>query len=132
TVKLIYLIKEGTERAQRDSLQRIEKKSEEEKSSLENVDIDQLSESLCVSAIKYFDLKQHRNSDYKFSYDNMLNVKGNTGIYIIYGYSRICSIFRKSTINVEDISKGNKTYKYMIYIHINLCILKLYKNIIYI
>ncbi|KNG78130.1 arginyl-tRNA synthetase [Plasmodium falciparum IGH-CR14] len=105
TVKLINLIKEGTERAKRDLLQRIETKSEEEKSYFENVDIDQLSESLCVSAIKYFDLKQHRNSDYKFSYDNMLNVKGNTGIYIIYGYSRICSIFRKSTINVEDISK---------------------------
>ncbi|KOB62641.1 hypothetical protein PFHG_04399 [Plasmodium falciparum HB3] len=89
-----------------------------------DVDIDQLSESLCVSAIKYFDLKQHRNSDYKFSYDNMLNVKGNTGIYIIYGYSRICSIFRKSTINVEDISKDELSLTSIYEINLGLHILK--------
>ncbi|CDO65463.1 arginine--tRNA ligase, putative [Plasmodium reichenowi] len=130
TVKLINLIKEGTERAKRDLLQRIETKSQEEKSYFENVDIDQLSESLCVSAIKYFDLKQHRNSDYKFSYDNMLNVKGNTGIYIIYGYSRICSIFRKCTINVEDISKDELCLTSIYEINLGLHILK-FPDILY-
>ncbi|CRG97754.1 arginine--tRNA ligase, putative [Plasmodium gallinaceum] len=104
-IKLISLINEGTERAKKDLLERIKSKSEEEKNYFQEIDIDKLSEALCVSAIKYFDIKQHRNSDYKFSYDNMLNVKGNTGIYIIYAYSRICSIFRKSSINVEELSK---------------------------
>ncbi|ETW45639.1 hypothetical protein PFMALIP_06301 [Plasmodium falciparum MaliPS096_E11] len=54
----------------------------------------------------------------------MLNVKGNTGIYIIYGYSRICSIFRKSTINVEDISKDELSLTSIYEINLGLHILK--------
>ncbi|VWU52269.1 arginine--tRNA ligase, putative [Hepatocystis sp. ex Piliocolobus tephrosceles] len=124
TIKLINLINEGTERAKKDLIEKIKLKSDEEKKYFEGIDLDKLSEDLCVSAIKYFDIKQHRNTDYKFSYDNMLNVKGNTGIYIIYAYSRLCSIFRKGNINIDDLLKGELNLTNQYEINLGLHILK--------
>ncbi|CAG9472255.1 arginyl-tRNA synthetase, putative [Plasmodium vivax] len=123
-IKLINLINEGTERAKKDLLERIQLKSEEEKTYFKGIDIDQLSEELCVSAIKYFDLKQHRNTDYKFSYDNMLNVKGNTGLYIIYAYSRMCSIFRKCSVDMDELSKDELNLVSPYEVNLGLHILK--------
>ncbi|EUD69044.1 arginyl-tRNA synthetase [Plasmodium inui San Antonio 1] len=123
-IKLINLINEGTERAKKDFLERIQLKSEEEKSYFKGIDIDQLSEELCVSAIKYFDIKQHRNTDYKFSYDNMLNVKGNTGLYIIYAYSRMCSIFRKCSLDMDELSKDELNLVSPYEVNLGLHILK--------
>eukprot|EP00920_Eleutheroschizon_duboscqi_P026538 GHVT01065255.1.p1 GENE.GHVT01065255.1~~GHVT01065255.1.p1 ORF type:complete len:599 (+),score=160.05 GHVT01065255.1:195-1991(+) len=54
--------------------------------------------SIGYSAVKYFDLKQNRQTDYKFNYDRMLDPKGNTAVYLLYAYARICAIFRKSEI----------------------------------
>eukprot|EP00971_Amphidinium_carterae_P092885 1839282-Amphidinium_carterae.1 len=33
-----------------------------------------------VAAVKYFDLRQNRNSDYRFSFDSVLDPKGNTAV----------------------------------------------------
>lgn len=51
-----------------------------------------------IAAIKYYDLKQNRISDYNFDYDKMLDPKGNTAVYLMYSYVRIVSILRKSGI----------------------------------
>ncbi len=50
-----------------------------------------------ISAIKYFDLKQSRTQNYVFSFDKMLNPQGDTGVYLLYMYVRICSIMEKSS-----------------------------------
>jgi hypothetical protein len=47
-------------------------------------------------AVKYADLHQNRKSDYTFSFDRMLDMKGNTAIYLLYAHARIASIVRKS------------------------------------
>lgn len=49
-----------------------------------------------ISAIKYYDLKQNRIQNYVFSFDKMLDPKGNTGVYLLYMYVRILSILSKS------------------------------------
>ncbi len=49
-----------------------------------------------LGAIKYADLAQNRQSDYVFSWDKMLALQGNTAPYLLYAYTRIRSIFRKS------------------------------------
>lgn len=49
-----------------------------------------------ISAIKYYDLKQNRIQNYVFSFDKMLDPKGNTGVYLLYMYVRILSIMSKS------------------------------------
>lgn len=47
-------------------------------------------------AVKYFDLKQHPRTDYIFSYDAMLNTKGDTAVYLMFAYARLASILRKA------------------------------------
>ena len=48
-----------------------------------------------IGAIKYADLSGNRQSDYVFSWDNMLALVGNTAPYLLYAFTRIRSIFRK-------------------------------------
>lgn len=65
-----------------------------------------------MAAIKYYDLRQNRISDYKFEYDRMLDFKGNTAVYLLYSYVRMCSIIRKSGLDKQAFqelaSKGFK------------------------
>jgi arginyl-tRNA synthetase len=63
---------------------------------VESGKLDETAEILGVSAIKYYDLKQNRVQNYVFSFDKMLNPNGNTGVYLLYMYVRICSIINKS------------------------------------
>jgi len=49
-----------------------------------------------VGAVKYADLSSNRTSNYAFSFDRMLDLKGNTAVYLLYAHARICSIVRKA------------------------------------
>ena len=71
------------------------------------------AEKLGMASIKYFDLKQNRTSDYIFSFEKMLDPKGNTAIYLIYAYVRMCSIVRKSGLTSEQIHQlaKNKPFR---------------------
>lgn len=40
----------------------------------------------------------------------MLDPKGNTGVYLLYMYVRICSIIEKSKYNIEDLKKKEKGF----------------------
>lgn len=53
-----------------------------------------------IGGIKYADLSISRTSDYKFSYKQMLNLKGNTATFLQYGYARVYGIMRKG--GIED------------------------------
>lgn len=80
---------------------------EEEKdapfTSLKPEEYDEAAEKLGIAGIKYYDLKQNRISDYVFDFDKMLDPRGNTAVYLIYAYVRMCSIIRKSGLSSEDI-----------------------------
>ena len=58
--------------------------------------LEETAEILGLSSIKYFDLKQNRINDYAFDFDRMLDPEGDTGVYLLYQYVRICSIIEKS------------------------------------
>ena len=49
-----------------------------------------------VGAVKYADLSQNRVSNYVFSFDRMLSLKGNTAPYLQYAYARMRSILREA------------------------------------
>jgi len=51
-----------------------------------------------IGAVKYADLMQNRTADYRFSWDKMLALDGNTAPYLQYVYARIRSIFRKGEL----------------------------------
>jgi len=59
----------------------------------------------CISmgAIKYADLSNDRVRDYKFSYDKMLSLKGDTAPKLLYAYTRISSIIRKAGKHMNDV-----------------------------
>lgn len=64
----------------------------------------------CVAygSIKYADLASVRTSDYKYSEQKMLSLKGNTGAFQLYEYVRICAILRKvENQNVPECSDNS-------------------------
>ena len=54
--------------------------------------------NIAIGAVKYADLSKNRTTDYIFDWDLMLAFDGNTAPYLQYAYSRIRSIFRKSSV----------------------------------
>ncbi|KAK6136593.1 hypothetical protein DH2020_029663 [Rehmannia glutinosa] len=54
---------------------------------------------------RYADLKNNRTTNYTFSFDQMLNDKGNTAVYLLYAHARICSIIRRSGKDIEELKK---------------------------
>lgn len=55
-----------------------------------------------IAAVKYFDLSNNRLSDYRFDWDQMLALTGNTAPYLLYAYARIRSIYRKGGVSDEQ------------------------------
>ncbi len=55
-----------------------------------------IARAVGVGAVKYFDLLRDRVGDYRFSFDAMLAMDGNTAPYLQYAYARIRSIFRRA------------------------------------
>lgn len=100
TVKLIELLDEGL---QRSMAKLVEKGRQAELTPEEMKDA---QEAVAYGCIKYADLSRDRNKDYVFSFDQMLEDKGNTAVYLLYSLTRIRSIKRKADLgSVEDILK---------------------------
>lgn len=59
-------------------------------------DSDEAARAMGYGAVKYADLKNSRMTNYKFSYDAMLDLRGNTAVYLLYAHARIAGIVRKS------------------------------------
>ena len=62
-----------------------------------------VAEVVGLSAIKYADLSQNRTSDYEFSFEKMVALKGNTATYMQYAYARVLSIFRRGGIDIDSL-----------------------------
>ncbi|XP_043659456.1 probable arginine--tRNA ligase, cytoplasmic [Drosophila teissieri] len=88
TVKLADLLDEGMKR----SLLQLESRGRDKV--LTPQELKDAQESLAYGCIKYSDLCHNRISDYIFSFDKMLEDRGNTAVYLLYTYTRICSIAR--------------------------------------
>ncbi|XP_062148458.1 arginine--tRNA ligase, chloroplastic/mitochondrial-like isoform X2 [Alnus glutinosa] len=66
-------------------------------------ELEQTAEAAGYGAVKYADLKNNRLTNYTFNFDQMLNDKGNTAVYLLYAHARICSIIRKSGKDIEGL-----------------------------
>eukprot|EP01055_Gregarina_sp_Pseudo9_P000206 Gregarina_sp_Pseudo_9__205@NODE_1133_length_1853_cov_8_890849_g1060_i0_p1_GENE_NODE_1133_length_1853_cov_8_890849_g1060_i0NODE_1133_length_1853_cov_8_890849_g1060_i0_p1_ORF_typecomplete_len611_score164_26tRNAsynt_1d/PF00750_19/2_2e117DALR_1/PF05746_15/1_5e30Arg_tRNA_synt_N/PF03485_16/1e10tRNAsynt_1e/PF01406_19/0_028tRNAsynt_1/PF00133_22/1_5tRNAsynt_1/PF00133_22/79TetR_C_30/PF17939_1/0_34_NODE_1133_length_1853_cov_8_890849_g1060_i0201816 len=100
-VKLSDLLDEAADRARTE----IEARRGEEDPQTDYVlSVEEAARRIGYSAVKYFDLKQVRTGNYKFNYENMLDPKGNTAVYMLYAYARICAIFRKAEVEVSALS----------------------------
>ena len=70
------------------------------------------AEKIGMAAVKYFDLKQNRIGNYIFSYKKMLDPKGDSAVYLLYAYARICSILKKSGLTDKEIIEMGKEGAY--------------------
>ncbi len=89
-IKLEALLDEAEERARAIARDKNPSLSEE--------DLSHIARVVGIGAVKYADLMQNRTADYRFSWDKMLALDGNTAPYLQYVYARIRSIFRKGEL----------------------------------
>jgi arginyl-tRNA synthetase len=104
TVRLRDLLDEAISRAHADLEVRLKEEQRQETEEF----INQVAEIVGISAVKYADLSQNRTSNYIFSYDKMLDLKGNTAPYMLYAYARIQGISRKGEINFSELGENAK------------------------
>lgn len=62
------------------------------------------SDTLAVSAIVVQDMAAKRIKDYDFKLERVMQFEGDTGPYLQYAHSRLCSIARKSGLSISDTS----------------------------
>lgn len=60
-----------------------------------------VSEVIGCGAVKYADLKNNRTSNYKFSFDKMVKLEGDTAPYIMYAFARVQGIYRHASAATE-------------------------------
>ena len=70
--------------------------------------IERLSKIIGSGAIKYADLKQNRNNNYQFSFEKMLDHKGDTIIYLLYSWVRIKNLLEKTKVESKSMSINNE------------------------
>ncbi|XP_003706581.1 arginine--tRNA ligase-like protein [Megachile rotundata] len=97
TVKLTDLLDEGLKRA----LEKLIEKGRDKV--LTEEELKAAQESIAYGCIKYADLSHNRNHEYIFSFDKMLEDKGNTAVYLLYALTRIRSIARAANISPEKL-----------------------------
>lgn len=97
TVPLSALLDEAVRRAEA----RINEGIAEDKIHIAPEELPAAANVIGIGAVKYADLKQNRNSDYKFDYEKMVSFSGNAGPYLQYAYARIRSIFAKGDESLE-------------------------------
>lgn len=98
TVRLADLLDEGLKRA----LDKLKEKERDKVLTPEQLKAAQ--ESVAYGCIKYADLSHNRVHEYVFSFDKMLEDKGNTAVYLLYAFTRIRSIARLAGVTPEQLS----------------------------
>ncbi|XP_030763160.1 arginine--tRNA ligase, cytoplasmic [Sitophilus oryzae] len=104
TVRLLDLLDEGLNR----SLSKLKEKEREKV--LTEEELKTAQESIAYGCIKYADLSHNRNHEYVFSFDKMLEDRGNTAVYLLYAYTRIKSIARNANFTLEKIKQVSQTH----------------------
>ncbi|KAK3210969.1 hypothetical protein Dsin_015675 [Dipteronia sinensis] len=103
-VRLVDLLDEAKSRMLKEAKEKQKKRltngiaiqwSEEE--------LEQIAKLVGYAAVKYADLKNNRLTNYTFSFKQMLNCQGNTAVYLLYAYARLCSIIEKFEQNIWEL-----------------------------
>jgi arginyl-tRNA synthetase len=88
TVKLMELLDAAVDRAKASVSEKVHDLTDDE--------LAQIAEQAGIGAVKYADLSTSRTKDYVFDVERMVSFNGNTGVYLQYAHTRICSILRKA------------------------------------
>ncbi|XP_072923379.1 arginine--tRNA ligase, cytoplasmic isoform X1 [Hemitrygon akajei] len=100
TVRLADLLEEGLKRSMDKLLEK------EREKVLTPEELKAAQEAVAFGCIKYADLSHNRTNDYVFSFDKMLDDRGNTAAYLLYAFTRIRSITRLANIDDATLQKA--------------------------
>jgi arginyl-tRNA synthetase len=95
TVKLMELLEGAVDRAKASVAEKAHELTDEE--------LSRIAEQAGIGAVKYADLSTSRTKDYVFDVERMVSFNGNTGVYLQYAHTRICSILRKAGDTTVEI-----------------------------
>lgn len=101
-VKLVSLLDESRDKAIAQLRERFQS-DDSNATKLEEEEIQRVGEIMGIGAVRYFDMRQSRTQNYKFDSEKMTEPKGDTAIYLLYSYARLCSIIRKSGVEAEAL-----------------------------
>jgi arginyl-tRNA synthetase len=96
TVKLMELLDNAVDRARASVGEKAHQLTEEE--------LTRIAEQAGIGAVKYADLSTSRTKDYVFDVERMVSFNGNTGVYLQYAHTRICSILRKAGDGTVEVN----------------------------
>ncbi|XP_069754284.1 arginine--tRNA ligase, cytoplasmic isoform X2 [Narcine bancroftii] len=100
TVRLADLLEEGLKRSMDKLLEK------EREKVLTPEEFKAAKEAVAFGCIKYADLSHNRINDYVFSFNKMLDDRGNTAAYLLYALTRIRSITRLANIDGESLQNA--------------------------
>jgi len=95
TVKLMDLLDAAVDRARATVAEKAH--------DLDGNELDRIAEQAGIGAVKYADLSTSRTKDYVFDVERMVSFNGNTGVYLQYAHTRICSILRKAGDTTAEV-----------------------------
>ena len=108
TVRLVDLLDEAVNRMKVSLQERIK----DGKANITEAEVDETAAALGYSAVRYYDLKRNPTTNYKFSYDEMLDTKGDTAVYLLFATVRLESIATKAKaehgVDVEALLKAGE------------------------
>ncbi len=67
-----------------------------------------VAEAVGIGALKYNDLKRESSKEIVFDWNDILNLKGNSGPYLQYTYARAKAVLAKAKTSVKDFSAPEK------------------------
>ncbi|KAE8390066.1 arginyl-tRNA synthetase [Aspergillus alliaceus] len=89
----------------RDKMHEVMKKNDEKYKQVENPE--ETADILGITSVMVQDMSGKRINGYDFNLDAMTSFEGDTGPYLQYAHARLCSIIRKSELNVEELGSAN-------------------------
>ncbi|PWY71687.1 arginyl-tRNA synthetase [Aspergillus heteromorphus CBS 117.55] len=89
----------------RDKMHEVMKKNNEKYEQV--ADPEGTADILGMSSVMVQDMTGKRINGYDFNLDAMTSFEGDTGPYLQYAHARLCSIVRKSGLNVEELDSAN-------------------------
>ncbi|KAF8073007.1 Arginine--tRNA ligase [Scenedesmus sp. PABB004] len=98
-VRLVELLDEAKARCKES----VRSRRLEAGEAVDEAELEATANAMGYGAVKYADLKNSRTTNYKFSYDAMLELKGNTAVYLLYAHARIAGIVRKAAAAGADV-----------------------------
>eukprot|EP00892_Ulva_mutabilis_P000069 jgi/Ulvmu1/10062/UM006_0009.1 len=99
-VRLVDLLDEAKDRC----AQTMRERRAESGEPVDEAELETAAAALGYGAVKYADLKNSRTTNYKFDFDAMLALKGNTAVYLLYAHARIAGIVRKGGKDIDDLA----------------------------